>query len=221
VSKHLSRCELLRLAPGARSARRRHLARRLHAAGVRPTLECLLDVALDEALEDFGRLPPEVYRSVGADDFSPSLILVKADCRQYRAGGFERAVNMNPNMETKMPDYSDRFGGKFMNAKHVTTPIVGVVSFVKLEECGRSEKPKPVLYLADVERGIVLNFARYNFMTELTGSADTDDWKGVEVEVRQGETSYGGQSVPCIELANPRKKRKKLAAADLNDEVPF
>jgi hypothetical protein len=79
MSRRLSRLELLRLAPNARSARRRHLARRLHAAGARPVLEALLDVAggrdLDETLEDFGRLEPSLYRSVGADDFCPPTII--------------------------------------------------------------------------------------------------------------------------------------------------
>jgi hypothetical protein len=194
-------------------------------AGVRPTLEAFLDVArgrdLDATLEDFARIPAHVYRSVGAADFPPLTLMKRDDCRHCRAGGFERAVNMNSDMETKMPDYSDRYGGRFMSAKHLATPIVGVVSDVKLEECGKGEKPKPVLYLEAVERGIVLNATRYDFMHHLTGSANTDDWVGVEIEVRQGETRYSGQAVPCIELATPRKKRKKPAAADLNDEVPF
>jgi hypothetical protein len=63
-----------------RSARRRHLARRLHEAGPRPILECLLDVEkgrdLDEALEDFGRLPTEFYHKTGADDFPPIKLKV-------------------------------------------------------------------------------------------------------------------------------------------------
>jgi hypothetical protein len=62
----------LYLDPGAkRSARRQQLVSRLHRAGQRPVLEALLAVAdggdLDAVLEDFGRLPPEVYRAIGAD----------------------------------------------------------------------------------------------------------------------------------------------------------
>jgi hypothetical protein len=63
-----------------RNARRRHLARLLHASGPRPTFEALLDVArgrnLDETPEDFARLSPEVYRAVGAADF-PQLVTIK------------------------------------------------------------------------------------------------------------------------------------------------
>ena len=55
----------------ARSPRRQHLARHLHACGPRPVLEALLEVEagrpLDAVLADFGRLPPELYAAVGAD----------------------------------------------------------------------------------------------------------------------------------------------------------
>lgn len=54
-----------------RNQRRQQLVRQLHAAGPRPVLECLLEVAgggdLDETLEAYGRLPPAVYRALGAD----------------------------------------------------------------------------------------------------------------------------------------------------------
>jgi hypothetical protein len=56
-----------------RNARRRHLARHLHAAGPRPTLEALIAVeagqSVDDVLSEFGRVPTEIYQAVGADDF--------------------------------------------------------------------------------------------------------------------------------------------------------
>jgi hypothetical protein len=59
--------------PDPRNIRRQRLARHLHAAGPRPVLEALLDVAdgrdLDTTLEDFARLDPETYVAVGADHF--------------------------------------------------------------------------------------------------------------------------------------------------------
>ena len=54
-----------------RSSRRQRLARHLHQCGPRPVLEALLAVEagqrLDEVLEDFARLQPEIYQAVGAD----------------------------------------------------------------------------------------------------------------------------------------------------------
>jgi hypothetical protein len=54
-----------------RNNRRQRLAAHLHAAGARPILEALLDVAsgrdLDETLADFGRVAVSTYKMVGAD----------------------------------------------------------------------------------------------------------------------------------------------------------
>ena len=66
----------------ARSARRQRLVAHLHAAGHRSCLEALLEVAcgrdLDEALESFGRIPVEIYRTLGADLLSVDQLKVVA-----------------------------------------------------------------------------------------------------------------------------------------------
>jgi hypothetical protein len=55
----------------ARSARRQRPVAHLHAAGARPCLEALIEVGqgrdLDVVLEDFARIPTDVYRALGAD----------------------------------------------------------------------------------------------------------------------------------------------------------
>jgi hypothetical protein len=55
-----------------RSARRQHLSRHLHAAGPRPCMEALIEVAdggdLDTVLESYARIAVEVYRALGADE---------------------------------------------------------------------------------------------------------------------------------------------------------
>jgi hypothetical protein len=57
-----------------RTPRRQRLARHLHQCGPRPVLEALIAVEggapLDEVLEDFCRLVPEVYQAMGADVMS-------------------------------------------------------------------------------------------------------------------------------------------------------
>jgi hypothetical protein len=61
----------LGLSDSARNPRRQRLVAHLHACGPRPVLEALLAVAagqsLDLVLEDFRRLAPEIYRTLGAD----------------------------------------------------------------------------------------------------------------------------------------------------------
>jgi hypothetical protein len=63
-----------------RSARRRYLCDHLHSAGPRPVLEALLAVEsgqdLDAVLEDFGRIPADIYRAVGASSFPKPFIVI-------------------------------------------------------------------------------------------------------------------------------------------------
>ena len=63
-----------------RNVRQQRLAKHLHACGPRPVLEALLAVAvgnqLDRVLDDFARLPPEVYWALGADRLAIDDVLV-------------------------------------------------------------------------------------------------------------------------------------------------
>ena len=84
MSRQLDKTELLRLSrpfSAARNAKRQRQVRHLHACGVRPVLECLIDVAagrdLDEALTDFARLPVATYHAVGGDEFPPLLAVIE------------------------------------------------------------------------------------------------------------------------------------------------
>ena len=55
-----------------RNEKRQHQVAHIYAAGPRPVLEALLDVAagkpLDDVLEDFGRLAVSTYHMMGADE---------------------------------------------------------------------------------------------------------------------------------------------------------
>jgi hypothetical protein len=62
-----------------RSARRRYLCDHLHSAGPRPVLEALLAVEsgqpLDDVLEDFARIPADIYHAVGVSHFPQPFII--------------------------------------------------------------------------------------------------------------------------------------------------
>ena len=62
-----------------RSARRIRLSTQLHAAGPRPVLEALLAVEsgqpLDDVLEDFARVPADIYHAVGASHFTKPFLI--------------------------------------------------------------------------------------------------------------------------------------------------
>jgi hypothetical protein len=63
-----------------RTPRRQRLVRHVIACGDRAVLEALLAVAageaLDRVLEDYARLPPEIFRATGADVMPIDELLV-------------------------------------------------------------------------------------------------------------------------------------------------
>ena len=128
-----------------------------------------------------------------------------------------------------MPDYSSDYGGRYMKAAHITEPFVGVVERVAREDVDRNGKMRTVIYFEGVARGVVCNGTRYDAASRLIGSRNTDNWPGVRIGVRRGETSFGGMTTDCIEFVVPEPKstgtQKKKAAANmaaaLNDKVPF
>jgi len=125
----------------------------------------------------------------------------------------------------KMTDYSDAFGGKYMNASHVTEPFVGTVERVELEDVDGNGKMKPVLHFVGRDRGCVLNATRYEMASQMAGSRDTDRWLGMKILVTRGKTRFAGKPTDCVEFGlPPAEKRKKAAAevtAELDDVIPF
>ena len=92
---------------------------------------------------------------------------------------------------------------------HVTKPFVDVVDRVEVLEVEEGKKPKPVLFLKHLERGIVLNATRYDAMAEIAGSRDTDDWTGYEVEVRKGKTNYAGKPTGLRSSWRCRRRKRR------------
>ena len=91
-------------------------------------------------------------------------------------------------------------------------------------EADGNGKMKPVIYLDGHDRGVVANATRYNTVSELAKSRNTDDWLGMRVAIRRGKTQFAGKTVDCVEFGAPKKSaatQKAELAADLNDAVPF
>jgi hypothetical protein len=124
-----------------------------------------------------------------------------------------------------MTDYSECFGGKYMNASHVTGPFVATVERVGFEDVDGNGKMRPVVYLAGRDRAIVCNATRYDMMSAIADSRNTDNWTGKRVRVSRGKTKYAGKVTDCVEFDRPptEKSKKEAAevAAELDDSIPF
>ncbi len=100
-----------------------------------------------------------------------------------------------------MPNIGDAFPSNFLKASDLGgKQVVVTVAGVKFEPVGRDKEIKPVLYFVGKQKGYVLNKTGGRKMTEITGSAMTEDWEGTAVVLYPTETEYAGETVDCIRI---------------------
>jgi hypothetical protein len=86
---------------------------------------------------------------------------------------------------------------------------------------------KPVLVFEDTQTRLVLNVTNTDLVFEITGTSDTDDWPGHEIELYATQTNMAGRVVDCVRVRAPAPKKQgktKPAAApapEPEDEVDF
>lgn len=100
-----------------------------------------------------------------------------------------------------MPNINDAFPSKYLKASDLkgSEPIVAI-DRVDFEPVGRDREMKAVLYFQGKEKGLVLNKTNANKVTQLSGSAITEDWQGFRVKLFATETEFGGDTVECIRI---------------------
>lgn len=89
------------------------------------------------------------------------------------------------------------------------------------------EKPKPVLYFRETDKGLVVNVTNGNSIAKVLGSDETSDWVGQQVYLYPTETSFGGKPVACIRVklrpakqtASPRTRQPVVD--DDDSDIPF
>jgi hypothetical protein len=65
------------------------------------------------------------------------------------------------------------------------------------------DEPEDILTFQEDHRGLILKPCHTLSMKEITGSTDSDDWVGVEVEAFETETTYGGRPTKALRLRRP------------------
>lgn len=136
-----------------------------------------------------------------------------------------------------MPNINDAFPSKFLKASDLSgaEPVV-TMDRVDFEPVGRDREMKAVLYFVGKQKGLVLNKTNANKITELTGSAITEEWHGARIRLYSAEATFGGDTYDVVRvkaIAKPVMSRMtKIApppvehddnyAAPLSDEeIPF
>jgi hypothetical protein len=131
-------------------------------------------------------------------------------------------------METAMK-MSDAFRGKskyFRAADVQDRPIALTIEHVEFEVMSDGAS-KPVARFAEDGRGLVLNKANYSSITQIAGSDDTVDWRGLRIVLFAGTAEFAGNVVPAVRIRNPHGTRasatpqKQSPRDDMDDSIPF
>jgi len=124
---------------------------------------------------------------------------------------------------------NDAFPSKTLKASDLDGNQVTVtIARVEIEKMGTDQKP--VVYFKGKDKGLVLNKTNSKRIVEITGSAETDDWKGHSIVLFPTETEFQGETVDCIRIKKPgaqkgsAPKNPPQPADDFqvsDDDVPF
>lgn len=121
-----------------------------------------------------------------------------------------------------MPNINDAFPSNYLKASDIrgAEPIV-TIDHVAFEPVGRQKEMKAVIYFKGKEKGLVLNKTNATKVTQIAGSAQTEDWDGVRVRLYGTETEFGGETVECIRIkAAPPVSTVRAAAVPVQAPPP-
>ena len=100
-----------------------------------------------------------------------------------------------------MPNINDAFPSKYLKASDLKgREVVVTMDTLKFEPVGQNKEMKAVLYFQGKDKGLVMNKTNANKITEIVGSALTEDWRGHRVKLYPTETSFQGDMVDCIRV---------------------
>lgn len=93
------------------------------------------------------------------------------------------------------------FPSKYLKASDLgdKSPVV-TISHVEVEQIGRDNDHKPVVFFEGKEKGLVLNKTNSRRICELLGTSETDEWVGQRIRIYATETEFGGETVECIRI---------------------
>lgn len=100
-------------------------------------------------------------------------------------------------------NWTDLFPRNYLNATDIPPGgISGQILQIVVEDVagsGKAGDQKPVLYLSDLEKGIVVNKTNGTILRECFGDAVESSY-GKWLQVRQGKVMFSGKLVPSVML---------------------
>lgn len=100
-----------------------------------------------------------------------------------------------------MPNINDAFPSNYLKASDLQgREVVVTITKVVFEAVGREKEMKAVIYFEGKQKGVVLNKTNAKKIIEISGSAITEEWAGVQIKIYPTETEFGGETVDCIRI---------------------
>lgn len=108
------------------------------------------------------------------------------------------------------------FPSNYIKASDLEGRAVNVtIREVKTEQVGQNKDTKPVLYFDGKTKGLVLNKTNARKIASIAGSADTEDWTGLQIAIFPTETEFAGETVDCIRVKAPNAARRREPPAEM------
>ena len=122
-----------------------------------------------------------------------------------------------------MTTISDAFPSNYLKAADLNNRTVKVaIDKVIFEEIGQEKHKKPVMYFADVKKGLVLNKTNATTIGALYGQ-EFEGWTGEEIELFSMMVPFNGQNVPAIRVRAVTEPGEAIPErpnrADFNDPL--
>lgn len=96
---------------------------------------------------------------------------------------------------------NDAFPSNYLKASDLGGhQVVVTVDRVEFETVGRDREEKAVVYFVGKTKGVILNKTNARKITEIVGSALTEEWAGTAIVLYPTETEFGGETVECIRI---------------------
>ncbi len=99
-----------------------------------------------------------------------------------------------------MTTVSDAFPSNYLKAADLNNHTIKLrMDKVIFEEIGQEKDKKPVMYFADVKKGLVLNKTNATTIGAVHGQ-ELEGWTGKEIEIFSMMVPYQGQNVAAIRV---------------------
>ena len=118
-----------------------------------------------------------------------------------------------------------RFPSKFLKGEDTVAGETVTIKYVRDELVGNPQEAKPVVYLHEHDKGIILNKTNAKALVKVLGDDETT-WPGKKIVLttvltRNPSTGEDIDAIRMQAVPAPKKKKEATVAASLDDEIPY